>query len=35
MTFEKIKKNVKEFVRTVIEYGFWTYVNFLAIGILD
>jgi len=27
--------NVKVFVRTVIEYGFWTSMNFLAIGILD
>jgi hypothetical protein len=34
MTFENVK-SVKEFVRTVIEYGFWAYVNFLAIDILD
>jgi hypothetical protein len=27
--------NLKEFVRTVIEYGFWTDVNFLAMGILE
>jgi len=28
-------KNIKGFVKTVIEYGFWTSMNFLAIGILD
>jgi len=34
VAFENIK-NVKEFVRTVIAYGFWTYMSSLAVGILD